>query len=404
MAPATIKSTTTYTSTSYSTFTVYATGTEPNPYTSFSSADTYTIPASTVVVTETVVVPCPTSASADTYAPGTYTHPETTLTVTDTETVFSCPYVTVSPVPLPPSDTPVPASAPTPEHTGEAQPPPPAPSSDTTPSGGSAPISATGKQWAMTYSPYLAGGGCKDAGAVSTDIAAIKAAGFGAVRLYSTDCAGLENVGNSCKEHGMSLILGIFIDKEGIAKAQPQVDDMIEWGQWGSVELVVVGNEALFNGFCDVNTLAQFIDEVKGRLRGSGYKGPVTTTETLNIWQQHGSALCDHIDVIGANVHPFFNSDISPENAGAFTVRQIELVGQICPGKEVYNLESGWPHSGEDNGKATPGYDHQITAIKSIIENVGAKTVFFSFEDDMWKKPGEFGVEQSWGCTKVFSS
>lgn len=256
----------------------------------------------------------------------------------------------------------------------------------------------------MTYSPYTAGGGCKDAGAVSADVSAIKNAGFAAVRLYSTDCSGLENVGNACKDNGLKLVLGVFIDEKGIDAARPQVTDIISWGQWQLVELIVIGNEALFNHYCDVGALAGFIAESKAQFHSAGYDGPCTTTEILDTWQHEGSSLCDVVDVLGANVHPFFNADVSPEEAGTFTAGQLDLLGKVCPGKEVYNLESGWPHSGEANGKATPGPDHQHTALMGIMENVGAKTAFFSFEDDMWKNPGAFAVEQSWGCTKAFST
>jgi len=169
------------------------------------------------------------------------------------------------------------------------------------------------------------------------------------------------------------------------------------------VELIVIGNEALFNKFCDVGALAGFIAESKAKFQGAGYGGPCTTTETMNVWQQSGSALCGVIDVLGANIHPFFNPGVSPDQAGSFTAGQVELLSHICPGKEVYNLESGWPHAGQANGKATPGPEYQNTAIMSIMDKVGAKTIFFSFEDDMWKQPGAFGVEQSWGCNKIFS-
>jgi exo-beta-1,3-glucanase (GH17 family) len=355
------------------------------------------------------------------------------MTITETNSVYVCPYTSAAAAPTgeaqapaPPSEAP--ASAPAPAPTGEAPPPPPAyeapppapsseayappaPSAEAAPSdsapsyggSGSAPISGSGKQWAITYSPYSADGGCKGAGAVSADISAIKSAGFTTVRLYSTDCSGLENVGNACKEYNLKLVLGVFIDAKGIDAARPQVTDIISWGQWQMVELIVIGNEALFNKVCDAGALAGFIADSKAKFQSAGYSGPCTTTETLNVWQEQGSALCGVIDILGANIHPFFNAEVSPDQAGSFTAGQVEILKEICPGKEVYNLESGWPHAGEANGKATPGDDSQRTAIMSIMENVGAKTIFFSFEDDMWKKPGQFGVEQSWGCNKIFS-
>lgn len=256
----------------------------------------------------------------------------------------------------------------------------------------------------MTYSPYTAQGGCKDAGAVSADISSIKAAGFTTVRLYSTDCSGLEHVGNACKANNLKLVLGVFIDSKGIDGARPQVEDIISWGRgnWEMVELIVIGNEALFNRYCDAGSLVSFITETKAQIKGAGYGGLFTTTETTNILQEVGSLFCDVVDVLAANIHPFFNSEVSPEQAGSFTASQIDLVAKICPGKEVYNLESGWPHGGQANGKATPGPEHQKTAIASIKEKVGAKTCFFSFEDDLWKHAGQFGVEQKWGCNNLF--
>lgn len=397
---------------------MYATSNSPAPYTSFASTGVYTIPATTITLKSTIIVPCPTATSSDTYAPGTYTRHETTMTITETNSVYVCPFTSV---PAPTTEVPTPAPAPAasteveesndaPKTSDSASPPtyeaPKMPESASPPlhsGSGSSPITGNGKQWAMTYSPYTAEGGCKGADAVFTDISAIKSAGFNTVRLYSTDCSGLENVGNACKQYSLKLVLGIFIDNKGIDAARPQVTDILSWGQWQMVELIVIGNEALFNKHCDVNALAGFIAETKAQFQGAGYTGPCTTTETLNVWQEVGSSLCSVIDVIGANIHPFFNSEVSPSDAGPFTAGQVEILRDICPGKEVYNLESGWPHAGQANGKAIPGYDQQYTAIMSIMENVGAKTIFFSFEDDMWKQPGQFGVEQSWGCNKIFS-
>jgi exo-beta-1,3-glucanase (GH17 family) len=89
------------------------------------------------------------------------------------------------------------------------------------------------------------------------------------------------------------------------------------------VELIVIGNEALFNEYCDAGALAGFISESKGRFQGAGYNGPCTTTETLNVWQKSGSPLCSVINVVGGNVHPFFNADVSPDQAGPLTAGQV---------------------------------------------------------------------------------
>lgn len=254
----------------------------------------------------------------------------------------------------------------------------------------------------MTYSPYTASSDCKSADTVARDIAAMAAKGFTSVRVYSTDCSTLENVGSAAKANGMKVILGVFISESGISGAQPQVDAIAKWAQWDLVELIVVGNEAVFQGSCSASDLASFISSSKKTFRAAGFTGSVSTTDELSIWQNQGSAWCDVVDVVTANLYAFFNPNTKAEDAGDFIQRQIDDLSTVCPGKEVYVMESGWPSAGECNGAACPSPENQATAIKGIQAAVGAKVVFFSFEDEQWKKPGQFGVEQHWGCGEVF--
>lgn len=255
----------------------------------------------------------------------------------------------------------------------------------------------------MTYSPYTASGGCKDQGTVAADIATIAQKGFTSVRVYSTDCSTLEFVGDACKAHGLKIILGVFIADTGIQAAQPQVDDIVQWAQWDIVELIVVGNEAVFNNYCTASELAGFISSSKQSFQGAGYKGAVSTTDELSVWQNQGSAWCDVIDVVTANLYAFFNAQTTAEDAGSFIQSEIGELSNICAGKEVYVMESGWPSAGNCNGLACPSPENQATAIKGIQQTSGAKVVFFSFEDDQWKNPGQYNVEQHWGCADVFN-
>jgi exo-beta-1,3-glucanase (GH17 family) len=317
------------------------------------SAGTYTIGATTVTASETstCVVPVPTS-----YAPGTYIQPETTVTVTLTSQVVFCPYSTA-----PPPAPPAPAAPTSPAH------PPPGPK-----------VGASGAM-SITYSPYTSAGGCKSAEEVEVDIADISSKGFTSVRIYSTDCTGLVNVGASCEKHGMKMIIGIFIDDGGIGAAQQQVTDIVNWGKWSLVQLIVIGNEAIFNGRCTVSQLHDFILSCKSTFASAGYTGPCTTTEPLNILEQYGSALCDAIDVIGCNIYAFFNPDVSSSDAGKFVKAQYEIVKAICPGKEAYALETGWPNAGNCNGKACPGHSQQKEAIAGTIAAIGDHAVLFSY-------------------------
>jgi len=90
--------------------------------------------------------------------------------------------------------------------------------------------------------------------------------------------------------------------------------------------------------------------------------------------------------------------------AGDFIQSEIAVLKAICGSKNTYVMETGWPSAGNCNGVACPSPANQATAIKAIQNTVGAEVVFFSYEDDSWKEPGQFGVEQFWGCSNVFAS
>jgi exo-beta-1,3-glucanase (GH17 family) len=367
------------------------------------SAGTYTVvpPTTTTVPTSTVLVyPTP-----QTVTPGTYTQPETTVTVTRTDYTYVCPFATptlastTAPAAVTTTAAPTTAAA-----TTTAAPVESSTSSavaTSTPSSGSG-ITGEG-QYGMTYSPYTESGNCKTKQEVLKDIKVIKQKGFNLVRVYSSDCSGLEFIGDACKELGLNMIVGVYIDSTGTSGAQEQVQAIAKWAQWSMVELIVVGNEAIQSGYCDAGSLATFIASAKSTFKAAGYTGQVTTTEPINVWQQYGaSSLCSSVDLVGANIHPFFNAEVTAEKAGEFVAAEFKILEKICSGKDVINLETGWPNAGESNGAAVPGVSEQATAVKSIAKAVGSKSIFFSYSNDLWKSPGDFDVEQHWGCADVF--
>lgn len=258
----------------------------------------------------------------------------------------------------------------------------------------------------MTYTPYNNDGSCKTADEVSADVSSIKAKGFTTVRLYATDCSGPQNVGSACAANGLKMILGIYINESGIgSNTDEQVSTITSWGQgqWGLVEMVVFGNEAIFQGHTTASALASAISDVKGKFQAAGYNGPITTTEPLSTIQENADTICGAVDVIAANIHPFFNTGVSADDAGTFVSSQLEDLASCCNNqKEAYNLETGWPSKGNRNGDAIAGAWEQSTAITAIIASAGSKSAIFSFENDEWKAPGPLGVEQFWGCADLF--
>ncbi|KAI9741092.1 MAG: hypothetical protein M1834_002805 [Cirrosporium novae-zelandiae] len=381
---------------------------------------TYTMPATTITIYSSTTV-CGASTTM-TYAPGTYTAPEQTVTVDVTSYVYYCPFSSMGAstsmvpattmaaatstyvAPVATSSAAVssyvaPSSAATSSYVAPSS---SSASAKATSSGTSATIPSGGSQWAMTYTPYNNDHSCKDADSVAVDIAAIAAKGFTSVRLYGTDCSGLDNIGSAARSVGLKLIVGIYISTSGISGCSDQITALLTWAQWDLVEMVIVGNEALYNNYCSASELAAFITSTRSTLTAAGYSGYFTTTETVDMLSENKDVLCSVIDVVTANIHPFFNSNCEASGAGDFVLEQLEYIESMCEGLTGYNVETGWPHAGEANGAAVPGVEEQAIAIASIKEKAGGKCAFFSFEDDLWKDSGDFGVEQSWGCADLF--
>lgn len=271
-------------------------------------------------------------------------------------------------------------------------------------------IKTNGDKWAITYTPYATNGQCKGQDEVKDDIKKISELGFTTIRSYSTDCGVFENVVPECQKHGLKVIYGIFLEAGGKGTfsqhAEDQLNAIKDKAPKDSVAMVIVGNECMSNNNCQPAELASYIDHVRNVLRGAGFPQDIaiTTTETVGTWEQKGAALCDHIDVFAVQVQPYFTQSISPDQAGDFAAEQLEQAAKVCPGpasKGKFISEIGWPSAGSANGKAVAGVSEQKTAMQKIQEKVGAKACLFSYQNDEWKPPGVFNVEQNFGILKA---
>jgi len=241
---------------------------------------------------------------------------------------------------------------------------------------------------------------------VSSDISGIKALGFTSVRIYSTECNNLEYVANAAASNGLKLILGVFIDSTEYQQSQSQIDDIVGWAKWELVEMIVVGNEAIYNNYLNASRLVNWVAGAKEAFKNAGYTGPVTTTDTLAVLQQFGSQFCGTVDVVAANLYAYYNPQTTAEQAGTFIQSELSILESICPGKPAYVLETGWPHAGSANGAAIPGVQEQITALTAIEATVGSKVVFFEYLDEAWKavdEPNPLGVNAFWGVSTALS-
>lgn len=268
--------------------------------------------------------------------------------------------------------------------------------------------------WAIAYTPYTSTGACKLPSEIQTDVARIAAAGFSAIRLYSTDCSILPTITPLARTHSVSLLLGLHLSSCSLShpSTTEQLHDILTFSDWPLTALIVLGNESIFNGICTAPALAALLDSLTARLRAAGYSGPITTTEPLSVVYEHAELLCPRVDVLAANIQPYFHPRVTAKDAGRFVGFQLLQLAKVCGGadgeeeeRRVLNLETGWPSAGVANGLAEAGREEQRVAIESVRSVAGARSVFASYEDATWMtEDGESGIEGHWGCIDVFET
>lgn len=274
-------------------------------------------------------------------------------------------------------------------------------STSTISSATSSAASATGVPKALTYSPYNSDGTCRSASDVYNDLQIIKSKGVSQVRIYGTDCNSIETVQPACSKLGIKINQGFWIGSSGADSIDSSVAALIAYGQqsgWDVFEYITIGNEAIISGYCSPSELIGKIQSVKTQLRAAGYNGQVTTSEPPVSFQNHPE-LCTEaaIDMVGINPHSYFNAQIDASEAGSFVKGQLQLVQKLCGTSNVIITETGYPFSGSSNGLNVPSYENQQIAIQSILEELNGEVTILSYFNDLWKNPGPYGIEQSFG-------
>ncbi|ODV58555.1 glycoside hydrolase family 17 protein [Ascoidea rubescens DSM 1968] len=250
----------------------------------------------------------------------------------------------------------------------------------------------------ITYSPYANDGNCKSAETIQSDVS--KLSSFELIRLYATDCSGVENV-LAALGSNQKILAGLY-DYNNLDSAVSTLASAVKATSrgWDSIYAVSVGNEWVNSGSYSTSQVKSAVESGRSLLSAAGFTGPVVSVDTYVAFQNN-PVLCEYSDIIAVNSHPFFDGNTEPSECGSWLLKNIQTIWETCGGqKSVLITEAGWPHSGSSLGVAVPSYENQLTCIKSIQESCGSSVFMFTMYDDLWKDPGSYGVEQSWG---VFS-
>ena len=192
------------------------------------------------------------------------------------------------------------------------------------------------------------------------------------LRLYGTDCNQTEMVLHATERLGLSgfkVWLGVWLDGNSttVDRGIDAMHDILSKHGAAPFAGVVVGNEVLFRKEVTEDKLGQILDDTKKYLSDNKLDLPVATSDLGDAWT---TALAAKVDVLMANVHPFF-AGVTADKAAGWTYTF--WTGKNVPltqGTNTKNFvsEVGWPSAGGTH--CSPDQQTCIEGSKAGIEEM----------------------------------
>ncbi|KAL2853817.1 glycoside hydrolase superfamily [Aspergillus pseudoustus] len=256
------------------------------------------------------------------------------------------------------------------------------------------------KFFGISYSPYNADSTCKNQAQIDRDIARLTHYAF--VRIYGVNCDQTRKVIKAARPYNMKVFAGVY-DLQSLHTSLKTIIDAAA-PDLSVLHTISIGNELLNRGQNSAGDVVNAVWDARTYLHSLGYTGPVVTIDTFSKMLEYPE-LCGVSDYCAANCHAFFDANQTPENAGKYVQDIATRLSSVSGGKRTIITESGWPHTGQANGRAVPSPENQKKAIGSLrraFSRNNGDIVLFSAFDDLWKQDNQwtFGAEKFWGFEK----
>ncbi|KAI9801068.1 MAG: hypothetical protein M1833_002936 [Piccolia ochrophora] len=241
------------------------------------------------------------------------------------------------------------------------------------------------------------------------------------IRLYGTDCGQTELVVEAIKAlelDDMKVWLGVHQDANKTTNKR-QLEDMYKiLDEYGAdpFEGVVIGNELLFRKEMTVTELGNLLTDVRSNLKKKDIDLPIATSDLGDNWDV---TLAAKVDVIMANIHPFFAGGTVKEAAGwtwDFWHQHTDVLTDQVPNKpRTIISEVGWPSGGgnvcgQEGVKCKDKTSGSVAGVKEmntfmetyVCQAFANQTEYFWFTafDEPWKKKyntADRALEDKWG-------
>lgn len=193
------------------------------------------------------------------------------------------------------------------------------------------------------------------------------------IRLYGNDCNQTEMVFHAIDalQIDMKVWIGVWLDGNQTTNTRQvnelyNILDMKEHHK--KIEGIAVGNEVLFSKYLTQTQLLNYIDGVRSNLTTLGLKFPVGTSDLGSNWD---ATMASKVDVLMANVHPFF-AGVTVEEASKWTYdffleNDVAYTKGLTNPPRVMISEVGWPSGGGRTNGSVAGIDELNYFMKDFV-------------------------------------
>lgn len=192
------------------------------------------------------------------------------------------------------------------------------------------------------------------------------------LRLYGNDCNQTEMVLHAIDALAipMTVWLGVWLDSNTTTNTRQlkHLYTLLSSYKASYFEGVAVGNEVLFRENLSEQALFSTIAAVRSNLTSRSISLPVATSDLGSNWK---ASMLPYVDVLMANVHPFFAGVVVEKAAdwtwSFFQDNDVVLTAGMSPPPRVMISEVGWPSAGGAQGGSVAGIDEMNRFLNDFV-------------------------------------
>jgi cellulose synthase/poly-beta-1,6-N-acetylglucosamine synthase-like glycosyltransferase/exo-beta-1,3-glucanase (GH17 family) len=227
---------------------------------------------------------------------------------------------------------------------------------------------------------------------IRADLTAI-AAHAKAVRTYAST-QGLERVPKIAAELGLTVTLGVWIDKDE-ARNQREIATALDLARrYPNVTRLVVGNETYLR---HEHTAAELVEILRRVKRESPV--PVATADHWKTFIDHPE-LVDAVDEVFAHILPYWEG-MPRQTAVEGSLALYDQLRAAYPDKKIVIGEFGWPSAGHNFESAVPDPISQAVILRGFVARANKLGIDYNVVEaiDQPEKLFEGNVGPYWGIS-----